>query len=174
MTNCACIYNVSFAPQFLKPFLPSNWQPKLTLYYEHIWNAFFIHGLLVDHTAHSTTLQLPNKASSQADRLHAALEACNRQMSGTGQIEWNHACEKCAYVFPGDDGRLCKSASYFAYLQLISVKGRIHSVVTDGIMLGHPCCASTLHCKNPLPNNHAMYCIEHEHLKNKCAVITCN
>ncbi|KAF8580391.1 hypothetical protein K439DRAFT_1234424, partial [Ramaria rubella] len=48
------------------------------------------------------------------------------------------------------------------------------SIVTDRVTLGHPCCAGALHCKNPLPNNKSIYCVEHENQKNICAVVNCN
>jgi hypothetical protein len=109
---------MSFTPPELVPLLPPHWQPKLTLYEEDVWNAFYIHGLLLDHTSHSTTLQIPNKASSQANRLRPALEARNCLMSGPGQVEWNHACEKCTYIFPGADGKLRKCSSNCSYHRL--------------------------------------------------------
>jgi hypothetical protein len=107
-TNCARIYNQSFAPAYIKSFLPSDWQPRLTLYYDDVWNAFFVHTLLLNHTSCGTLLQLPNKAKTQEDRLRVALEARNEQMKGTGQTEWSHACEKCTNVFSGEDGGLRK------------------------------------------------------------------
>ncbi|KAF8574501.1 hypothetical protein K439DRAFT_1228921, partial [Ramaria rubella] len=50
----------------------------------------------------------------------------------------------------------------------------IQSVVTDGITLGHPCCAGDLECKNALPNNCTIYCMEHQYKADQCAVTTCS
>lgn len=52
--------------------------------------------------------------------------------------------------------------------------GGIRSVVTDGITLGHPCCAGDLDCKHLLPNNKAWYCVKHEYRSQQCAVMTCS
>ncbi|KAF8589597.1 hypothetical protein K439DRAFT_1332386, partial [Ramaria rubella] len=103
-TNCACIYNVVFTPPDIACFILDNWQPKLTLYYGDVWNSFFIHGLLLDHSACGTVLQISNGGSSPADRLHPVLEARNDLMMGFRQPERNHSCEKCTHVFDGPDG----------------------------------------------------------------------
>jgi predicted nucleic acid-binding Zn-ribbon protein len=67
-----------------------------------------MHALLVDRQTHSTVLDIPHKAPSQADRLRPALEERNLRMMGPGQELWNHACEKCTYVFAAEDGHLRK------------------------------------------------------------------
>ncbi|KAF8577183.1 hypothetical protein K439DRAFT_1649144 [Ramaria rubella] len=74
------------------------------------------------------------------------------------QEQWNHTCDKCTHVFNRADSQKCA----------------IWSVVTDGITLSHPCCAGTLECKNVLPNNHTVYCIEHQYQVDQCVVMTCS
>ena len=86
MTNCGHIYNMSFTPADIKIFLPMDWVPKLTLYYDDVWNSFFVHALLLDHNARGSTLQIPNQGKTQEDRLRPALEAHNELMKGTGHL----------------------------------------------------------------------------------------
>lgn len=106
VTNCARIYNMSFTPDYIKAFLPYDWKPSLSLYYDDVWDSFFIYSLLIDHKAQLSTLQVPNQAWTQVDRLWLALESCNHRMMGPGQPEWNHACETCVHVFPGENGEM--------------------------------------------------------------------
>lgn len=100
-TNCA---NSSFAPEYIKTLLPPDWRSKLYLHHDDVWDSFFIHGLLIDHAARSTVLQVPNQTKTQADRLFPALEAQTLRMMGTGQAGWNHACEVCTHVSQGENG----------------------------------------------------------------------
>ncbi|EJD45026.1 hypothetical protein AURDEDRAFT_64817, partial [Auricularia subglabra TFB-10046 SS5] len=41
-------------------------------------------------------------------------------------------------------------------------------LVTDGITMGHPACASH-NCQEPLPTTRARFCTEHEALEKLCA-----
>jgi CxC6 like cysteine cluster associated with KDZ transposases len=52
--------------------------------------------------------------------------------------------------------------------------GKVQLVVTDGVTLGHPCCMGALNCKNPLPNNKAIYCDDHSYMRTICAVVSCS
>lgn len=52
-------------------------------------------------------------------------------------------------------------------------------MVTDGLTLGHPCCAhiptkDEPTCTNPLASNRHRFCTEHYHLHNQCAIVTCD
>lgn len=51
--------------------------------------------------------------------------------------------------------------------------GAIRSCVTDGVSIGHPCCA--VHdCPNPLLSRKgARYCMEHSAQEQQCAVLVC-
>ena len=66
---------------------------------DDVWNIFFLYSLLLDHTEHKSILELDHNSPSQMQRLRPALQACTRQMRGTGQEEWNHACELCLWVY---------------------------------------------------------------------------
>lgn len=46
------------------------------------------------------------------------------------------------------------------------------AAVTDGVTVGHPCCAEH-ECKIPLSNTHNEYCEEHQHLGRLCCVNGC-
>ncbi|KZT46451.1 hypothetical protein CALCODRAFT_422753, partial [Calocera cornea HHB12733] len=48
----------------------------------------------------------------------------------------------------------------------------IHAAVTDGVTIGHPCCA-VHNCHEPLPTIAARYCSTHDHLNHICAVRGC-
>lgn len=49
----------------------------------------------------------------------------------------------------------------------------IRSTVTDGIVMGHPCCAVPKRHER-LATNRSLYCPDHLHLKRKCAVEDCH
>ncbi|KAF8581266.1 hypothetical protein K439DRAFT_1515207 [Ramaria rubella] len=79
-------------------------------------------------------------------------------MAGTGQPEWNHACNLCTKHLLDEKGNIIAVYS---------------TVVMDGISLGHPCCG--IHdCKEPLALNADRYCQVHTDLSNKCAVVKCH
>ncbi|KAF8583376.1 hypothetical protein K439DRAFT_1348921, partial [Ramaria rubella] len=91
------------------------------------------------------------------DHLHPVLEARNERMAGPGQPQWNHACEKCTWVTLAEDGIHHRS---------------IHVTVTDGVTLGHPCCA--VHdCQEPLYSQCDIYCVRHAHKNRECVVVEC-
>ncbi|KAF8574394.1 hypothetical protein K439DRAFT_1649787 [Ramaria rubella] len=112
-------------------------------------------GYTTRHSHHLHTTGRLAAEAHQANQLFPALKARNEHMMGIRQEQWNHACDKCTHVFDGDGGAKCV----------------IRLVVTDGITLGHPCCAGNLECKTPLPNNRSIYCPEHLH-KAKHATVT--
>jgi hypothetical protein len=70
---------------------------------DDVWNGFFLYSLLLDHAEHKSILELDHNASSQMQRLRPALQARTCQMRGTGQEEWNHACELCSWVYTDED-----------------------------------------------------------------------
>lgn len=55
----------------------------------------------------------------------------------------------------------------------ITVLGKVSVVVIDGITIGHPCCASH-NCHEPLASNHHRYCLSHNTLNGKCAIVGCD
>ncbi|KAF8440233.1 hypothetical protein L210DRAFT_3401240 [Boletus edulis BED1] len=59
-----------------------------------------------------------------------------------GQDELPHACDGCVWIFTSPDGTI----------------SRTEVVVTDGVMVGHPCCAVP-YCKNPLASNQHRFCL---------------
>jgi CxC6 like cysteine cluster associated with KDZ transposases len=82
-----------------------------------------------------------------------------------------HAAIACMSFLARMESFVCHILT--VYITTYVNTGRIRSAVTDGITLGHPCCAGALNCKNPLLNNHAMYCDEHNYQMSICAVVTC-
>lgn len=59
--------------------------------------------------------------------------------------------------------------SYFTSLTMIVL---LRSAVTDGVTIGHPCCAVP-DCKEDLSNMKSRYCIGHQQQELKCAIIRC-
>jgi hypothetical protein len=107
-TNCARIYNLGLSHNPIAHLLPPVWDARLELDCRDVWNAFFLHALLLDHAEQGTVLQLPHNAPSQDARFREALRARNFRMVGPGQEEWNHACDLCCWVMVGDDGIECE------------------------------------------------------------------
>ncbi|TFY52205.1 hypothetical protein EVJ58_g10145 [Rhodofomes roseus] len=157
-TNCARFYNTSMRRSELDVLLPIQWATNMDMTTEWVWDGFLLYSLLLDHHEHGTVLEVSHDATNQADRLALALHARNARLAGPGQELWNHACDLCCWVSKDAGG---------------SIRA-VHSVVTDGVTLGHPCCA--VHdCKEPLRNSKgARYCMVHVALENKCAVVECN
>jgi hypothetical protein len=62
--------------------------------------------------------------------------------------------------------------NFFLPIIHISVEQTVSAVVIDGVTVGRPCCG-VHNCKNPLPTNRHRFCIEHEELKNICAIVDC-
>ena len=100
--NCAWIYNAEN-----ENIGSLDWALSFTLDTKGVSDAFYLYSLL-DHHNCSKVLELLHHASNNADHLRPALEEQNLRMAGTGQPEWNHACELCTKVYPGQDGDLCE------------------------------------------------------------------
>jgi hypothetical protein len=58
---------------------------------------------------------------------------------------------------------------YGLFLQLALLR----AMVTDGVTVGHPCCA-ILNCEIPLTNQRHRYCPTHLAEESKCSIIGCN
>ena len=61
---------------------------------EIVWNAFYLHALLLHHCRRKSTLELPH-GGAQSVRFSDALKARNNTMVGIGQPQWAHACDDC-------------------------------------------------------------------------------
>ncbi|KAJ7211529.1 hypothetical protein C8J57DRAFT_1097682, partial [Mycena rebaudengoi] len=155
-TNCARTYNCGLSNKAVAPSLPANWPTTFELDVEDVWNAFYLHNLLLDHATLDTTLELTHNASSQSERLRPSLLRRNIRMAGPGQDAWSHACDLCCWVYEEGGSEYC-----------------IWSAVTDGITVGRPCCA--IHdCKERLPTTKHRYCATHRDLDNECVETNCN
>ena len=162
-TNCSRIYNLGFVNEDIHASLPAVWDHRLDMTVDDVWNGFFIHSLLLDHTA-----------PSQVCHLQLALRAHNYRMRDTGQENWNHACELCSWVYTGDDGVKRKSLHCGrSTTNVLSSPGCLRSVVIDGVNMGCPCCG--IHnCDNTLDSVHDRFCPEHAHFHQQCAVTSCS
>jgi len=112
--NCARIYNIAIGSRFahilnnksayLQTFnlydhqgIP--WQTSLELRDEYVMNGFLLYSLLLEKSEQGTTLLLSHHELSQKDRLQNALKERNKQMEGTGQESYLHACDLCFLVY---------------------------------------------------------------------------
>jgi hypothetical protein len=118
-TNCARIYNTDATHEHVRKSLPTVWATRLQLDCRDIWNGFFLNSLLIDCLERSTYLELPHNAPSQEVRFRDALRARNLRMAGTGQDEWNHACDLCCWVEMGEDGVESTLLPFSAHVQCL-------------------------------------------------------
>jgi len=116
-TNCARIYNTSFTNESIQGSVPAVWHVSLEMDVDHVWDGFYIYSLLLDHAERDAVLYLDHNAPSQAKRIRPALQACNHRMRGTGQEEWSHACELCAWAYVYEHG--VKRMFYFPQFNVL-------------------------------------------------------
>ncbi|KAJ7255485.1 hypothetical protein B0H12DRAFT_534610 [Mycena haematopus] len=160
-TNCARIYNTSISKSYLESALPVDWQTTFQMDVDDVWNAFYTYSLCLDYYERQETMELPHSAPLQAERLRALLEGRNSRMAGTGQEEWNHACDLCCYIYSDPESNEDNPRYFF-----------IRSTVTDGITIGHPCCA-ILDCQERLRSVKNKFCPKHLGLNRQCCITTC-
>jgi hypothetical protein len=55
--------------------VPAVWHVSLEMDVDHVWDAFFIYSLLLDHAERDAVLRLDHSAPSQAKRIQPALLA---------------------------------------------------------------------------------------------------
>ncbi|KAJ7196352.1 hypothetical protein GGX14DRAFT_673105, partial [Mycena pura] len=103
-TNCARTYNEGLCNQAIAPLLPTTWPVSFDMDVENVWDAFFLHNLILDRRAHSRVLQLLHNAPSQSERLRPALRERNERMVGPGQDAWNHVCDTCCWFTIDENG----------------------------------------------------------------------
>jgi len=155
-----------------------NWKPTMQMDHENAAEGFYIHALLLDYKRRGASawaekpLSLPNSDTTHRDgRLHDALVDRSHEYSGYLRPGYFHACDGCTAVVERD-GKPCMLFIKEITLAHVYIDV-IRSMVTDGIMIGHPCCS--LHdCKKPLPSNRARYCLDHQDLEWICCTIGCN
>ncbi|KAJ7587809.1 hypothetical protein C8J56DRAFT_942650, partial [Mycena floridula] len=153
-TNCARFYNTTLLGT-KEP--PEGWQFTFPLSTKHVWEGFMLLTLLEDVNSRGSVLSISH-SGERKDRYTAAAEERNQRMREYAQPELLHYCSKCVRFYHGPDGE---------------VNRKVSADVTDGVTLGHPCCAS-FNCHVPLGNNRHIYCSEHNHLNNICAIVGCS
>lgn len=145
--------------------LPDVWPYSLNLHAETVWDAFFIHSLLLDCSERAVSLELAQDAPMQAVWLSnggVQLWLVLGKNYGTTlaicAVRWMVALVS-SYCFP-------------SVFNLTIKTGALRAVVTDGVTLGHPCC-SVHDCQEPLPMQCHKHCRRHQHLNSECAVTAC-
>ena len=96
-TNCARIYNTGFVVNNPKPV---NWQFKLEVTSDEVYDAFTILSLLEDCQLQRSTLVVPHGGLVK-DRFTAAVQTCNNHFCLCSQPELLHYCKKCTRFYPG-------------------------------------------------------------------------
>ncbi|KAG2152954.1 hypothetical protein DEU56DRAFT_850012, partial [Suillus clintonianus] len=155
--NCARVYDIGQSRR--APNCNVNWQFGSSLTTEEVWDSFTLLALLDDHHRTGIHLRVPH-GGDQKDRFTHAMRERTERIITHGQEELQHACDGCLRVFEAPDGTL----------------SRTEVVVTDGVTVGHPCCAVP-RCTNPLANTRHQYCTidpTHKRLEVICAVEGCN
>lgn len=153
-TNCVRLYEIAQARVSVEH-RNKPWQFLSSLTTEEVWDAFVILALLDNHQRRGMQLCVPH-VGDQKNRFTAAMRARTEHIMTHGQDELPHACYGCMRVFTSPDGTL---------------RGT-EVIVTDGVTVGHPCCA-VARCKSPLVSNRHRYCSEHKMLETVCAVDGC-
>lgn len=147
---------------------------------EHVWDAFTLYGLLDYHTIRNEYLVLPHTGAQQ-NRFDQAMTEQNERtiLFGIGDIA--HCC-KNALICSSAKGlqeqtsgvRVFIDIGYFECLLTyeITFLVMVNAAVTDGVTIGHPCCASH-NCKSPLESNRNRFCHGCEYKEKICSVKGC-
>ncbi|TFK45431.1 hypothetical protein OE88DRAFT_1721508 [Heliocybe sulcata] len=135
---------------------PEGWRFSFSLCTEHVWDGFLILSLLEDYTRRDELLRVPH-TGDQKDRYLDAVRERNLRFCRSGQPEWAHYCEKCMAFSKDEDGTTYK----------------LHVLVTDGLTIGHPCCA-VHNCHHPLRRTKDRFCAYHADFENICSVEGCD
>ncbi|KAJ7178438.1 hypothetical protein C8R43DRAFT_872162, partial [Mycena crocata] len=151
-TAIARVYNAALG----KSLVPNSSHLIHELTGELVLDAFLFHAILRDKRRHKETLSVPHH-DYQNHRLDEALAERNYRMTGTGQPQWAHACDKCMKVYKGEDGRWY----------------RMTAGVHDGVTVCHAAC-SVHNCSEPLPSQKSHFCHTHRDLIRKCCINGCD
>lgn len=100
-TNCARIYNMSMGDYTRSRQLETR-SKGLQMDMEHVWNAFFLHALILDAIRSGTWLSLPNDDVQHSERYSPALCIRNEIYKAAGRPFWNHICDTCSKVVVRD------------------------------------------------------------------------
>ncbi|PBK83279.1 hypothetical protein ARMGADRAFT_945016, partial [Armillaria gallica] len=151
-------YNDSLATPATQ--VPNNFRYHQTLDMQTVYEAFFLHAVLLDAYNRHEPLELPH-AGPQRDHLVAALDSRNKRMIGTGQEFWAHRCKKCMHLIQGPDGKIYA----------------VDAGVMDGTTMGHTCCSVDASevgiCRIDLLTPKDRFCPQHSDRKDKCFVKEC-
>jgi CxC6 like cysteine cluster associated with KDZ transposases len=143
---------------------------------EHVYDAFFLRALIKYHMSAGSPLVMSNSGVSQAERLRPLLIARNAIFQGPGRPDWDHCCDSCSiktYSATSPEHPNGEAQYPPILMCLILSLGWIRSMVTDGVTLGHPCCA--IHeCKNPLQSHRMRYCLIHSNKEAECSILNCS
>ncbi|KIM23885.1 hypothetical protein M408DRAFT_76750 [Serendipita vermifera MAFF 305830] len=159
MSNSARIYNNAHQ-SIIGAYKHSNWPTTTTLTGPHVSDAFYLRALIEHCIKTGSPLIMSNSGTSQAERLRPLLEERNKLWQGPNRPEWDHCCDGCSIkTYATDPANI--------------TNGWIRSMVTDGVTMGHPCCAVP-HCENALASHRLRYCPAHSAKENECSLNACS
>lgn len=103
-TNCARVYNLSIG-DYTCSRQHTYGLSNTEMTSDHVWDAFFIYGLILEASRSDERLSLPNKDTQHHDRYAAALQLRNNKYQGPSRPGWNHCCNLCARIVNRAEGR---------------------------------------------------------------------
>lgn len=107
-------------------------------------------------------------------RYNHALNKRNVRFAYNERKVWSHACEDCLKYTTRPDGS--PGMLQFRFLEgflTCACPAYISAVVTDGVTVGHPCCA-VLNCQNDLEHGCDRHCPHHSQNSAICAIDGCS
>lgn len=156
---------------------PPQWAFKYNLTTENVWDGFSIVALWEDCMSQSIRLVVPHD-NLQKDRFKEAMKQRNIRIRLYGQPELTHYCSKCTRFYFNDEGLRTFnlqlpwfSQSHGKYALPLATR-KVQVVVTDGVTVGHPCCA-VHNCHIPLASNRHRFCPVHAKKEEKCSIVGC-
>ncbi len=84
-----------------------------------------------------------------------------------------NACDLCFVLSKDESGNLSRCCVFVVAAMLTLRTVKVQYAVGDGLSIGCPCCA-VHYCKVNLAFKRDIYCPEHAHLAQQCAIIGCN
>ncbi|KAJ7066139.1 hypothetical protein C8F01DRAFT_1019366 [Mycena amicta] len=152
-TNLARLYNSNLGQTNV---MSSNSALLTEILPSAILDGFFMHALFRRCRRYNHALVLPHNGL-QEHRFDTALDLYNTLMAGNGQPQYMHACHDCLKFSYSMDGELTF----------------IRAGTTDGVTLGHPCCAEA-NCQVRLRSMKDHYCFEHRKNALQCHMVDCS
>lgn len=106
-TNCAQAYDMALSERQEHDLEEGGWKFGKRLTTEHVWDAFVLWSLILQHKEHDEIVEVPH-FGEQKTRFIQLMKRRNAFVITDGQEEVPHYCDKCMRVWKSDDGSLHK------------------------------------------------------------------